>query len=67
MFDAARKLVEASISAAVSGVERRRAICRRIIIVSLHSNDEPKDSLIQTPGLVQLLLTAQHSINPFIA
>ncbi len=35
-----------------------------VIIVPLAGNDEPKVSLIQTPGLVRLLLTAHTRINP---
>ena len=30
MFDTARELVEASIPVTVSGIDRRRAICRRL-------------------------------------
>ena len=30
MFDTARQLIEASIPAAITGIDRRRSICRRL-------------------------------------
>lgn len=47
MFDTARELVEASIPAAVTGIDRRRAICRRLypsLVDQVYPSKEKTDS-----------------------